>query len=87
MPKSKKMKNMNTTALPKLGREDNSDPIRRFMLGKAFIDLRGLKTLSVRRDFIPEEPPPSDPASEDYMNSSIAETTTIKSSQFHVSLK
>ena len=52
------MKNMKTTALAKLGREDNSDPIRRFILGKAFIDLRGLRTLNVLRDFIPEEPPP-----------------------------
>ena len=62
MPKSKKIKNMKTTAFAKLGRDDKSDPIRRFILGKAFIDLRSLRTLRVRRDFMPDEPPP--PSSE-----------------------
>lgn len=45
------MKNMKTTALPKLGRDDRREPMSRRILGNALTDLRGLSTLIVLSPF------------------------------------
>ena len=43
------MKNMKMTALANLGREASNDPISLLILGKALMDLNGLRTLKVRK--------------------------------------
>jgi hypothetical protein len=72
---------MNTTALARLGKEANRDPISLLISGKALIDLKGRNTLKVRNDFISPVDAPGDAISR------IPTTTTIKSSQFQASRK
>ena len=74
------MKNMNTTAFPRLGKEASKDPISLLILGKALIDLRGLSTLNVLRALRLA-------AGREGMNSIIPMHTTKKSSQFQGSLR
>lgn len=80
MPKSKNMKNIKITAFPRLGKDASKDPMSLLMLGKALIDLRGLKTLNVLRAF-------KFAAGKEGMNSIIPIQTTRKSSQFQGSLR
>ena len=68
------MKNMNTTALPRLGKEAKSDSISLLILGKALMDLRGRNTLRVLSAF-------RFAPGKKGMNSTIPITTTKKSRQ------
>ena len=71
------MKNKKSTAFIICEREPRREEICFRILGKAFILLRGLKTLSTLRDFIPDYVEP-----ENGFNSSSPTITTKKSSQF-----
>ena len=80
IPNSRKIKNMKTTAFPRLGRDASKDPMSLLILGNALMDLRGLNTLNVLRAF-------KLAAGSAGMSSNMPMHTTKKSSQFHGSLR